>query len=223
MLIAEDILLLATDDITGKITVSSMQLDPALAGAVLIELVVAGRVGLEGQGRSSKVVVTPGDSLDHPLLDTALRRLAEKSPLTPVKAISRLTKDLRDSLNTSLEQGGLLRRESGKVLGLFTTTRWPAEETGYEDAIRKYLAAALLGTQEPDARAAAIISVLTAADLLRTVVEKADLKVAKVRGKEIGDGNWASDSVRSVIQQAQAAIGVAVMVSTTAVVVGGSS
>ena len=145
MLIAEDILLLETDDLTGKITVSSMQLDPALAGAILIELEVAGRVGLEGQGRSSKVVVTPGESLDHPVLDTALLRLAEKGPLAPGQAISRLTKDLRERLNTSLEQGGLLRRESGKVLGLFTTTRWPAQETGYEDAIRQYLAAALLG------------------------------------------------------------------------------
>jgi hypothetical protein len=223
MLIAEDILLLATDDTTGKITSSSMHLDPALAGAVLIELVLAGRVGLEGEGKDGRVVVLPGGSLRDPVLDAALQRLVEKSPLKPGQAISRLTKGLRESLNTSLEQGGLLRRETGKVLGLFPTTRRPAQDSGYENAIRKQLAAALLHGQDPDPRSAAIISVLTAADLLQTVVDKPDLKAAKARGKEIGEGNWASDSVRKVIQEAQAAISAAIFVSTTAVIAGGSS
>ena len=64
---------------------------------------------------------------------------------------------------------------------------------------------------------------LTAADLLTTVVEKGDLKTAKARGQQIGEGNWAGDSVRKVIQETQAALAAAVMVSTTAVIVGGSS
>ena len=64
---------------------------------------------------------------------------------------------------------------------------------------------------------------LTAADMLKTVVDKPDLKLAKERGQRIGDGNWATDSVRKAIQEMQAAMSVAVMVSTTAVVVGGSS
>ena len=75
---------------------------------------------------------------------------------------------------------------------------------------------------QPDGRSAAILSVLTAANLLKTVVDKPDLKAAKVRGKEIGEDNWAADSVRKVIQETQAAISTAVMVSTV-VVAGGSS
>jgi hypothetical protein len=55
------------------------------------------------------------------------------------------------------------------------------------------------------------------------VVEKGDLKTAKARGQQIGEGNWAGDSVRKVIQETQAALAAAVMVSTTAVIVGGSS
>jgi len=65
--------------------------------------------------------------------------------------------------------------------------------------------------------------VLTAADMLRTVVDKPDLALAKERGKQIGDGNWATDSVRKAIQEMQAAMTVAVMVSTTAAVTAGSS
>lgn len=215
MLIAEDLLLLATDDATGKTTVSSMQLDPALAGAVLMELVILGRVNLEGDGRKARVVATdptlPGD----PVLDLALQTLFDLGPTKPVHAIGKLAKGLRDRLNDALVERGILRRESGKILGLFPTTRWPAQDQGPEAGIRASVVPALVLGQEPDGRTAAIISVLTAADMLRTVVDRPDHKVAKARGKEIGAGNWATDSVRKVIQEAQAAITTAVMVSTT--------
>ncbi len=223
MLIAEDVLLLATDDVTGKITVSSMQLDPALAGAVLMELVVAGRVTLEGEGRHAKVVVTDETPLDDPVLDVAVQSLIEKTPLKPGNAINLLVKGLRERLNARLEERGLLRRESAKVLGLFPTTRWPAQDSGYEAEVRGQVVGVLRDGQEPDARAALIISVLTGADLLSTVVDRGNLKAAKAIGKEISAGNWASDGVRKVIQEAQAALAAAVMVSTTAVVIGGSS
>jgi hypothetical protein len=223
MLIAEDVLLLAIDDASGKTTVSSTQLDPALAGAVLMELVVAGRVNLEGEGRRAMVVVTDGTPLGDPVLDAAAASLVEKAPLKPGNAIQRLTKGLRERLNGQLEERGLLRRESGKILGVFPTTRWPAPDSAYEDEVRNRVLRVLLQGIEPDARAALIITVLSAADMLGTVVGKADLKAAKARGKQIGEGNWAGEGVRKVIQETQAALAAAVMVSTTAVVVGGSS
>jgi hypothetical protein len=223
MLIAEDVLLLATDDATGKSTISALQLDPALAGAVLIELVVAGRVNLLGEGRQAKVVVTDGTPLGDPVLDVALRSLIDKGPLKPVQAIRLLAKGLRARLNDLLEQRGILRRESGKVLGLFPTTRWPARDSGPEQDVRALVVGVLLNGQEPDGRTAAVISVLTAADMLKTVVQRPDIKAAKARGTDIGEGNWAGDSIRKVIQETQAAMTAAVMVSTTAAIASGSS
>ena len=44
MLIASDLLLLLTDDRTGKLRVPSNQIDIALGGALLIELAIALRV-----------------------------------------------------------------------------------------------------------------------------------------------------------------------------------
>ena len=223
MLIAEDLLLLATDDESGKITVSSMELDPALAGAVIIDLVVAGRINLDGDGRGAKVVVTDSTPLGDPVLDAALQSLMEKGPVKPGSAISRVAKGLRERVNVQLEQRGLHRREEDRVLGLFPTTRWKAEDSGYENGMRNHLAGVLLKGLQPDGRSAAIISVLTAANLLKTVVDKPDLKTAKARGKEIGNDNWAADSVRKVIQETQAAITTAAMVGATAAIAGGSN
>ena len=223
MLIAEDLLLLATDDATGKSSISTVQLDPALAGAVLMELVVAGRIGLEGEGRKAQVVVIDETPLGDPTLDPALQTLSEKAPIRPVSAIGKLGKGLRDRLYNGLQDRGILRRELGKVLGIFPTTRWPAADSRHEDELRRDIADVLVLGQEPTARVAAIIAVLTAADMLKTVVDKPHLKIARERGKQIGDGNWATDSVRKAIQEMQAAMTVAVMVSSTAVVSAGSS
>jgi len=129
MLIAEELLLLATDDATGKSSVSTMQLDPALAGAVLMELVVAGRVGLDGEGRKAQVVVIDEAPLGDPTLDPALQSLVEKAPIRPVSAIGKLSKGLRERLFNGLQDRGILRRESGKTLGIFPTTRWPADDS----------------------------------------------------------------------------------------------
>jgi hypothetical protein len=219
MLIAEDVLLLATDDATGKSGNYTVQLDPALAGAVLIELVVARRVDLQGEGKKALVVVIDKTPLGDAILDPALRDLLEKGPIKPVAAIGRLGKGLRARLYDGLHDRGILRRERAKVLGLFPTTRWPAQDSHYEDDLRGQLTDALVLGQEPTGRVAAVIAVLSAADMLGAVVDKPDLKAAKARGEKIGEGNWASDGVRKAIQDTQAAMTTAVMVSTAATIV----
>ena len=184
---------------------------------------MAGRVNLEGEARQARVVVTDGTPLGDPVLDVALQSLIDKGPCKPVQAIRLLAKGLRARLNDLLVQRGILRRESGKVLGLFPTTRWPARDSGPEQDVRALVVGVLLKGHEPDGRTAAVISVLTAADMLKTVVQRPDIKAAKARGKDIGAGNWAGDSIRKVIQETQAAMTAAVMVSTTAAIAGGSS
>jgi len=223
MLIAEDVLLLAVDDATGKVSQWTMNLDSALSGAVLIELAVAGRIQLDRDGRTAKVVVVDAAPTGDPVLDPSLQSLVDKDPMRPESAIGRVGKGLRERLYASLEAKGTLRRESGKVLGIFSTTRWPAEDSVHEAGIRQQVTNALLLGQDPDERVAAIISVLAAADMLRTVVDKNDAKTAKQRAKAIAEGNWAADGVRSAIQEMQLAISAAVMVSTTVAISAGTN
>ncbi len=48
MLIAEDLLLLLTDDSTGKLAVSSTLVDIALGGALLVEITISEHVDVAG-------------------------------------------------------------------------------------------------------------------------------------------------------------------------------
>ena len=100
-----------------------------------MELVMLGRVNLDGDDRKPKVVVTNAAPSGDPVLDVALQSLIDKGPVKPSQAIGVLGKGLREKrLNDALATRGILRRESGRILGLFPTTRWPAQDQGHRRA-----------------------------------------------------------------------------------------
>jgi Golgi phosphoprotein 3 GPP34 len=60
MLLAEDLLLLVTDDASGRLSVPSAHVDAGLGGANLLELALMDKVGLSGEhdaGRAGRVLV----------------------------------------------------------------------------------------------------------------------------------------------------------------------
>ena len=76
MLLAEDLLLLVTNDATGRLSVSGEVVDAGLGGANLVELTLRGQVDVSGeqdQDRRGRIIVRdpslPGDEV----LDAALR------------------------------------------------------------------------------------------------------------------------------------------------------
>src|SRR5690242_6095689 len=54
MRIAEDLLLLLTDDESGRLVTSAQHVDAALAGATVLELALAGRVALTGESDAGR-------------------------------------------------------------------------------------------------------------------------------------------------------------------------
>lgn len=215
MLIAEDLVLLVTDDETGKRSVTGTGYDAALGGALLMELALRGRVDVEGEGRRSRVVVRDGSPTGEPVLDDALARLSAGGPVPPKKAVTELAKKASERVHDSLATRGILRREEGRVLGIFPVTRWPAEHSAHEAALRTQLHSVLVLGVQPTPEIAATVSLLRAANLLSSVVDRADRKVAKKRAKEIESLGWASDGVRRVVEAADAAVLAAVMAATT--------
>ena len=72
MLIAEDLLLLLTDDDSGKLTGTVSEVDVALGGAMLIELTLMGRVDVAGPSdsvRKGRLVVRDPSPTDDLFLD----------------------------------------------------------------------------------------------------------------------------------------------------------
>ncbi|HXM54474.1 MAG TPA: GPP34 family phosphoprotein, partial [Candidatus Dormibacteraeota bacterium] len=122
MLIAEELLLLLTDDVSGRLSVPTAQVDVALGGANLVELTLLKKVDLsrEGdEGRSGRIIVRDASPTGDAVLDAALEVVAAHRGKKPVAAIRPLSKDLRQTLYRRLVASGVLGEEEGRVLGVF--------------------------------------------------------------------------------------------------------
>ncbi|WP_231618545.1 GOLPH3/VPS74 family protein [Nonomuraea sp. SBT364] len=206
MTIAEEILLLAHSEDDGKQIITSMQLDPALGGALLAELAISERVRLTDK----KVQVIDTTPLGDKELDAALTTIAEGKQRKAASWVQQLQSGkLRTRLLTRLARAGVLAEERAKVLGLFPTTRWPEADGRAEAEIRERVAAAL-GGAEPSARTAVLVAVMHAAKLDRKAFPGAD----RARVKEISEGAWAAEAVAQTIAAVNAAVAVAVTAAT---------
>jgi hypothetical protein len=217
MLLAEDLLLLLTDDETGRLLVAGQYVDVALAGAQLVQLGLERRVDVDDRKRL--VVLDPSPAGD-PLLDDALAVVRQRAGKKPSAVLGALGKGLRGQLYARLAAAGVLRSEPGKVLGLFPRTSWPTASAEHETVVRRGLEGLLVHGLTPDPHSAALVALLHALRATHKVVDpkKHDLKRRELdrRAKEIAEGSWGSKAVREAIDAMLAAVMVAVTASTSA-------
>ncbi len=174
MLIAEDLLLLLTDDDTGRLVASGATVDIALGGALLVELALAHRVEVEeagGGNRHGRLVVRDGSVLGDDVLDEALATVTRKHGKKTQSVVTALAKGTRARLYGRLVAAGLLRAENGHVLGVIPARRWPSQDAGHETGVHGELVAALRSGAATDARTGALIALLSALRVVPTVVD----------------------------------------------------
>jgi hypothetical protein len=223
VLLAEDLLLLLTDDVTGKLMVPGSQVDVALGGAQLLELSLAERVGIDDRKR---LTVRDAGPTGDELLDRALEVVQRREGKKPRSVVAELGKKLRGELYARLVAAGLLREEHGKVLGLFPTTEWPAASADHEEAVRRALISALVQGTTPAPRDGSLIALLHALRATHKVVDPRNHGVRRRdldrRAKEVAEGSWGSEAVRQVLDEMTAAVMVAVTAGSTAAAAGAS-
>ncbi len=215
MLLAEDILLLATEDATGKKL--ARYTDLLVAGGLLSDLALAGNVRLTEPGesvRKNRMVVVPDAAWPaDPLLGEALTALGGKPAWYPSMAVERLGRKLIDhkpvdELYQRLARAELVSRTSHRVLGLVPTTRWVSVDGRYEAAMREQFDAVLLFGTAPDPRIAALVALLTGAGVLIPVVARGrnvDRRALKRQGKALLTQYWAAQAMQRAFQNRDAA------------------
>ena len=222
MLIAEDLLLLLTDDATGKPVVAPQPLTYALAGAVLVELAMAGRVAVTDDGHwgsKTRVAVAETAAVGEPVLDEALARIVEKGQPQGAQALlATLGKGLADTLRTRLAQRGILHAEEGRVFGIFPTRVWPAADARHEAQVRSALWDVVVVGRPPTEREVALVSLLHAVDQVpkQFAADGMSARQLRERAKALSAGNLGGDTVRRAIDATNAAVIAAVTASTVA-------
>ncbi len=171
-LIVEDVMLLLLDDSSGAIA-GAGTLHYVLGGAVLVDLALRGRVEIDEQEKGWRsalngplVRALDGDPISDPVLREALETVDEK-PQRVMPLLIGIGANLREPVIDRLVERGLIRRESGRFLRLFPTTRLPVADGRHESVMRRRVADLLEGGPVQDARTAAIAALVSASGVHR--------------------------------------------------------
>jgi hypothetical protein len=217
MLLAEDLLLLVTDDASGRLTIPAAQADAGLGGANLLELALMNKVGLSGEHGPSKpgrIAVRDPAPTGDTVLDGALQIIAAHQGSKPSTLIRPLAKNLRQTLYQRLASSGLLQAGQSRILGLFPAPSWPAQDVRHKAEVRQQLTQALVQQNAPDGRSAALIALLHALRCEHKIINPGESGLSRrelsSRAEEIAKGNWASEAVTKTIQEMTAAVVAAV-------------
>jgi hypothetical protein len=216
MLLAEDLLLLVTDDASGKLSMPGAEVDAGLGGANMLELTLRNKVDVTGeqdQGRRGRIIVRDPSPVGDEVLDAALQILIARQGSKPSAVIKPLAKNIRPVLYQRLAASGVLRAEQARALGIFPTRTWPVQDPSREAETRQLVTQALTQPTAPDERTAALIALLHALRCEHKIVDlrlyQLSRRQLRARAAEIAQGNWASHAVRKAIEEMIAAVAAA--------------
>ena len=220
MILAEDVLLLLTDDASGKAVVDKTHLDLAVAGGVLLDLATLGRVAVTGEGeqvKAGRLVVRDVAPTDDDVLDEALARVGALGPMKPYRALPKLAKGLREELLARMVARGILREQEGRVLGIFPSHTWPALDPSHERQVRAGLNDVLVVGRAPAPREAALISLLQAIGQVPKVLGDVGVPARELRrrAKDVASGGFVDEAIRRAVEEINAGMAAAITAATT--------
>jgi Golgi phosphoprotein 3 GPP34 len=213
MLLAENLLLLVTDDASGRLYVRTDPLDPALAGANLIELTMMGRVDLSGEGSPGKpgrLIVRDSSPTGDEVLDAALGIVLARAGHRPSAVFRPLGRDLRRTLYERLTAAGAVRAERARALGVFPVRRWPAQDGGHPAEVRRLVTQALVQQAAPDLGSAVLIALVHALKCEHKIVDPQlsglSRRQLRARAEQIAQSSWTTQALRQMIDATTAAV-----------------
>ncbi|MBW4719569.1 GOLPH3/VPS74 family protein [Saccharothrix obliqua] len=212
--LADELALLAYDD-DGRRALAQPALGHGLAGAVLVELTVAGRIDVV----DNRVVAMGTAPLGHRALDAALTAIAADKLRKPADWVERLGRGVTEDVLDGLADQGVLHREQDRVLWVFPRTRFPSPggvEPPLETEVRRRLTAAVVADGPVDARTAALCAIIEAVRFDGKVFAGLPRDRVRARLAGIAADHRAADATRVAIEQVHAALTAVVVAAVPA-------
>jgi Golgi phosphoprotein 3 (GPP34) len=202
VLIAEDLALLLLDA-RGAFRIDATHRWPALAGALLAELALTGRVGpREGDGRpKAKLVVLDASPTGYAVLDAALGTVRAQAPASPDRLLKPLTKGLEPALLERLATAGAVVEQQSKVLGLFPRRRYPLGPRPVTQQARDRVASALRTGRADTPGTSALVALLSVTGTLPKVVLPSELGLTRRQLADAGQRVASDDRVASAVKR----------------------
>ena len=201
---ADELLLLLIDDKRGDLVpIPEWSLGCALAGALLMDLALEGRIDTDPDYLSLLDATPLGDDLLDPLLAEIARTEAARHARFWVAHVAERGDDIRDKTLARLTAQGILEAEAGGFLGFLPsvsrTRRYPADQAMRED-VQLRVMRALFSNDIPDPGDAVIVGLAEACGVFERLLPPAEHEVAQERIALLGRMDLLGRTVTEVIQ-----------------------
>lgn len=214
-----ELALLVLDDSKG--TFSGSMYPYGLAGAMLSELLLQGFLVVRDD--SEKLVSIASEKpVGDPILEEVMTQI--KKATKPRSLQSWVTevagfRDLAHRIAEQLSELGILAKEEGRYLWIFTRKIWPEVDGSYEDAIRRRMADAMFfPEQKLDNRTAVLIALAKSVGSLEANFAAVELRQHESRINEIAAGKLlAAGATQEAIAAVEAAMTAVMIASSVAV------
>lgn len=203
----EEVLLLMLDDETGRLQERAAPSgDFAIAGAVLAELALAGRIDSDP---ARLYVVNPAPTGDA-LQDRALAQIAAATDTQDsrhwIETLAADADDYREALFARLVSKGILKRVEGRFLWVFPERRYPVISDKEEREVKARIMGVLFNDEIPDPRDAMLIGLCRAGGLFSLLLSSAELDRVQPRIDAVADLEELNRSLADAIREIYAQI-----------------
>ncbi len=212
--LAEEFFLLSIDDAKGKvITAVSDGLQIGLAGALLADLALHGKISLANK----RLTVIDPSPTGETLLDEALRRLAaEKKPRKASAWVEKLAdKKLPKKTAQRLVEKNVLQIVEKRYLWVIPYEVFPQVDASAKYSVKQHLRSAVLANGETTPGIIAFLSLLKACRLLDLVFTRDELKAATQKVAALVEEEPYGAAVAETIAEIEAAMAATVVIVAT--------
>ena len=205
---AEEIVLLLLDDRTGEfVSVPVRSRKCALAGAVLMDLALHGRIDTDLR----KLVVVDRSPVGDDLLDPVLATIvAEEKTYDARHWVERMAEERSDRIQARalerLVERGILESEGGRLLFVLRARRYPVIDGKAEREVRLRIMHVLFSDDIPSPRDIVIICLADACRIFGRVMTEAEVERARERIDVVRRMDLIGQAVSSAIRDLERSV-----------------
>lgn len=205
--VPEEFLLLSHDEKSGSfVAMPDLLWNVALAGAALMDLALRNRIDTD----LKQLIIVDKSPTGEKDLDLVLSRLTQDDKArTTVEWLDQLRRDgpeIYDLAVARLIERGILRKQEGRFLWVFSTRRYPLIEGKELQEVKLRIATLLLSDELPDPRDVVIIALAQSCGLLNRVFSATELKTMQPRIEQLAKLDLVGQAMRTTMEELQAAL-----------------
>lgn len=215
--LSEEFILIALDDARGRFITDSISLHYGLAGALLLDLALTGKLHIEENRMVMHDDSPAGDEALDMMISLFKRSGTDHTTRYWIRKTGYKGRTFKSILLGQLVEKKILTKEKGTVLWIFPTRKYIPVDPVPENIVKARLKRIVLQNEAPDPQSMLLLSLIHSCKLTREVFRnKEEYAIAKQRIKEITRSSTIGKAVDETIRSIHAAITASIVASTVA-------